>query len=133
MDCNVKKMTASMTNTANKRDEIVKRADILSAQLAASVCLESTYKPVLIVVKEALVKTFVERANLQQLVNYLVAKVRKAFADLGGALQSVVKSMNRLSEDVDDKIKTKIFLACKQKLFLLDIEYAGALRRSARA
>lgn len=72
MDCNVEKMTASLTDTVSVRGEAVERAYIVITQLAASVCCEDACKFELNGVKEDLLATRVERANLRRPVNNLV-------------------------------------------------------------
>lgn len=62
-------MTASLTNTANMRDEAAERADNLRSRLAASVRRENPYKSELTAVKEDLVKTCVERSILWCLIS----------------------------------------------------------------
>lgn len=57
----------------------------------------------------------------------MVAKVREATADLGGALQAAVKSSNHLSRDVADKFKAETDQAWKRMLSLLDTDNAGSL------
>lgn len=129
LGCSVKKMTASLTETANVRDEAVERASNLIAQLAASVRREEAYKLELTSVKEDLAKTRVERTNLRWPFDDLVSKLREASIDLVAALQTVVKSSNRLSETVADRVKEEMGQALKQILLSVDMEYAGAVRR----
>lgn len=54
--------------------------------------------------KEDLVNTHAERANLRWSVTDLALKERGMSVDLGGALQAVVESSNRSSENVADKV-----------------------------
>lgn len=72
--------------------------------------------------KEYLVKTSVERANLRWSVNDFVAKMREAFFDLGKALQAVVENSNRSSEDVADRAKAKMGQAGRRLLPSPDME-----------
>lgn len=65
-------MTVSLTVTVNICNEAVKRTDCLSAQPAFSVRREETYNLVLATVKDIVLKTHGERANLMWLVNDLV-------------------------------------------------------------
>lgn len=74
-------------------------------------------------------KIRVERANWQWSVNDFMAQVRKSSVDLSGALETVVESLTRLSEDASDMAKAKFSLVCKQMTLLLDMEYAGAVER----
>lgn len=97
---NVEKVTASFTSMANVRDGAAERADNLCAQLVASVRLKDVYNLELAQVKEGLIETRVERANLRWSVNDLFWKVRETSADLGGALPAVVQNSNRSFEDV---------------------------------
>lgn len=101
-------MTASLTDTANKHDDVFERPENLSAQFATRVRREDVYKLELTAVKEDWVETRVERANVQRSVNELVTKVREASAALGRTLQAIVESSNRLSEDVADKFKSEM-------------------------
>lgn len=55
--------------------------------------------------------------------------MQEAFADYGDALQAVVESSNRSSEDIAGKDKAEKGQVWKRMLFLLDTEYAGASGR----
>lgn len=74
--------------------------------------------------KEFLVKTRVERANLRWSVNDLILKVREASVDLSGACRAVVKSSDHSSKDNADKAKAEMGQVWKRTWFLLDKEYA---------
>lgn len=100
---NVKRMTASLPDAVNMRDEAVETAGNLSAQLAASVCCEDAYTSELTSVIDDLVKTRVKRTSLRCSANRLVAKVLEASVDLCGALQAVPESSNRLYKDIADE------------------------------
>lgn len=129
LGCDVERITASLTDTTNMCNEAVERADDVGAYLAASIRHEDAYRAELNAVKEELVKTHIERANLQWLVNDLVAKAREASASLGGALQAVVESLNRSYEDASGKDKVEMGKAWKRILFSFNIKYADELRR----
>lgn len=79
--------------------------------------------------KEDLAKTRVERANLRQTVTDSVSKVRQDIVDLGGALQSVVESSSRSSEDVADKLKDDMEQAWKRMLTSLGVKYASVVSK----
>lgn len=111
------------------RDADVKRTDNISAQLAASVCRKDVYMSELTAVMEDLGETWAVRASLQRSVGDLVSEVRQAFVDLGVVLQAVVESSNCSSEVVANKVKMKMDQAWKQMLFVLDLEYANAVRK----
>lgn len=74
----MEKKFASLTDTENMQDEAVESAESLSAQLAASVCSDHANKIELTAVKEVLVKTRVQRANLWRSVNEMKSKLREA-------------------------------------------------------
>lgn len=61
----VERKYALLTDMANMRDEAVERVENLGAQLAASAHREAAYKLGLTVMKEDLVKSRVEHANLR--------------------------------------------------------------------
>lgn len=108
LDCDVEKVTVSQSDMANMRDEAVERAYHLSAQIAASIRLEDAYKSEQAAVKDVLVRTRVESANLCWSANDLVAKVREAFTDFDCALRVAVQSSNCSLEDVSDKVETEV-------------------------
>lgn len=110
-------MTASMTDTANMRNDTVERADNKGSQLAASVRRKVAFKSKRTAVKENMGKTPVERAILQRSVNGLVAEGRAASVSLGGALQAVAESSHCLFEDVTDKVKAEMGQAWKKMFF----------------
>lgn len=122
-------MTATLTDTANMRDEAAERSASLRAQLAASIRREDAYKSELATEKDELAKIRVECANLRCSANDLVAEMRETSADFGGALQAVVGSSNHSSEHVADKVNAEIDWAWKRVLSSLNMEYDSALRR----
>lgn len=77
LDQDVENMIASLTDSAGMRDEIVERADDLSAQLAASARRRDAYTSRLAAEKKNFYKFRVERANLRWLVNRLDLNVRE--------------------------------------------------------
>lgn len=129
MGDDVEEMTVSLTDMANMHAEPIKRADNLNAQLAVSVRREDAYKLELAAVKDDLAKSRIERANLRRSVNILVADVQEASADIGGAPQTAVKSLNRLSESIADTFEAKVNRTWKWILPSLDMGYATALTR----
>lgn len=102
------KMAPSLTDTASIHGGDVERADSLDARLAASVCRDDSYKLDLSPVKEDLGKTRVERSNLQWSAIDSIARVRKASADHGRALQAVVEIPNCSCEDVADNVQGEV-------------------------
>lgn len=125
--CDYEKTAASLTNTANMSNKAVKRADSLSARIAASIRWEDVYKPELTAVKEYLIKARAYRINVLRSVSDLVLEVRQPFFDVGDPVQAKVGSFNRSSEDAANKTKLKMGQACKQMLCLLDVEYVIAM------
>lgn len=127
LDRDVEKIAASLLGTTSKRDEAAKRAYRLSAQLAASLRREDSYKSELTAVKKDLLNTRVERASLQSAAKNLVSKIRHASADINGTLQAIAKSSKRMSEDVANKVKMEMVQARKRMLSSLDAAYAYAV------